>query len=137
MPEKYRVFQFLRFCAVGLTNTAVDFASFYLLTLGGIPYLMAQVLSYSAGVANSFFGNRKWTFKVKGRANVPEAARFIMVNGLSLLTSSALLFVLQNVYSSDLWLSKLAATGCGFIVNFMGSRLWVFTKELKTGGEIG
>lgn len=58
-----------------------------------------------------------------------------MVNGLSLLVSSCLLFMLHDVARLNLWLGKLMATGGGIIVNFLGSRLWVFSENQKTGGD--
>lgn len=127
--NKPKVVQFLRFCTVGLGNTVVDFSAFYLLLQGGVPYLVAQVLSYSAGVANSFILNRKWTFRVRRKTNVLEIVKFVIVNGLSLLVASGLLFILSDTHHLDLWLSKLIATGGGLMVNFMGSRLWVFTES--------
>jgi putative flippase GtrA len=126
--KKREAIRFLRFCFVGLVNTAVDLAAFGALALGGVPYLSAQVLSYSAGTMNSFFLNRRWTFRVAHKANFLEAVKFAMVNALSLLVSSGMLFVLHDVSRADLWLSKLVATGCGIIVNFYGSRLWVFAE---------
>lgn len=127
--NKPKAVQFLRFCTVGLGNTAVDFAAFFILNLAGAPYLLAQTLSYAAGVANSFYLNRKWTFRVISKANVREAARFVMVNGFSLLVSAALLASLYDANHLDLWLSKFAATAGGIVVNYTGSRLWVFKES--------
>lgn len=126
----------LRFCTVGLGNTAVDFTVFFLLTLGGAPFLLAQALSYGAGVVNSFIFNRKWTFRMTDSASVAELARFLTVNGLSLLISSGMLYMLQDVGHLPLWLGKFAATGGGILVNYAGSRLWVFTKTEKKGANI-
>jgi len=134
--NKQSVLQLLRFCAVGLGNTAVDFTVFFLLTLGGVPYLLAQVLAYAAGVVNSYFFNRMWTFQVERKINLPEVASFVTVNGLSLLVSSGLLFILHDVNHLSLWSGKLLATGVGIVVNFMGSRLWVFTENQKARGEV-
>lgn len=128
--------QFLRFCTVGLANTAVDFAVFFLLNMAGIPYLPAQAISYSAGITNSFFINRKWTFHVTHKANILEASNFIMVNGLSLLVSSGILAVLYDMNHLNLWLCKVIATGAGVLINFMGNRLWVFADSQKTRDEI-
>lgn len=126
----------MRFCTVGLANTAVDFTAFFLLNLGGVPYLSAQVLSYSTGVINSFLLNRKWTFQVTRKTNVNEIAKFIILNGISLLVSSSLLFMLYNANHPHLWLAKIAATAGGILVNFIGSRLWVFTEQQPLTGEI-
>lgn len=51
--------QFLKFNAVGLLNTLIDFAVFTLLHSLGMMNAPAQVISYSAGTANSFFGTRR------------------------------------------------------------------------------
>jgi len=128
--------QFVRFCTVGLANTAVDFSAFFILNVLGMPYLIAQVIAYSAGVVNSYFFNRKWTFGRTDKANGAEAVKFIIVNGLSLLVSSQLLFVLYDLNHRDLWLAKLGATAGGIAVNFMGSRLWVFTKSPQIKGDV-
>ncbi|HWP97774.1 MAG TPA: GtrA family protein [Syntrophomonadaceae bacterium] len=133
--NKQEVMQFLRFCTVGLGNTAVDFIGFLVLTQGGVPYLLAQVLSYSTGVANSFFFNRIWTFRVAGKTNIMELARFIMINGFSLLVSSGLLFVLHDVNHGNLLLSKVAATGISVMLNFVGSRVWVFSQSQRAAGS--
>jgi len=134
--NKHRSLQFLRFCTVGLGNTAIDFTAFFLLTLGGVPYLLAQVLAYSAGVLNSYLLNRKWTFRVVRKANVLEAGSFIIVNGLSLLLSTGLLALLYDANHLNLWFAKFMATGGGMVVNYIGSRLWVFTENQKASGEI-
>ncbi|HAG11638.1 MAG TPA: hypothetical protein DCK76_09735 [Desulfotomaculum sp.] len=98
----------------------------------GVPYLVAQVLSYSAGVANSFFFNRKWTFRVERKANILEAANFVIVNGFSLLTSFGLLAVLHDLNHLDLWISKCIVTGAAIIVNYIGSRFWVFSRRAES-----
>lgn len=129
MFDKGRMIQFLRFCTVGVGNTAVDFAVFFALTWGGMSYLPAQAVSYSAGVANSFFFNRRWTFRMAGKTRIVELARFIAVNGFSLLASAGLLYILHDANHLDLGISKIAATGVSVILNFIGSRLWVFTER--------
>ncbi|MDD3364531.1 MAG: GtrA family protein [Syntrophomonas sp.] len=133
--NKPKFIQFMRFSTVGLGNTAVDFTAFFLLNLAGVPYLLAQVLSYSAGVVNSFIFNRTWTFQVTRKTNVTEITKFIILNGISLLASSSLLFILHNVNHLDLWIAKIAATGVGVAVNFIGSRLWVFAKNKTITGN--
>jgi putative flippase GtrA len=126
----------IRFCAVGMANTAVDFGVFCLLTLGGMPFLPAQAFSYTAGIANSFILNRKWTFRIRRKANTPELMKFLLVNVFSLLVSSGLLYLLRDVNHLSLWIAKLAATGGGMAVNFIGSRLWVFSGTKTKGSEV-
>lgn len=133
---KLKHIRFLRFCIVGLANTAIDFSTFFLLNIAGLPYLIAQVLAYSAGVANSFFLNRKWTFGMTGKANGVEAVKFLVVNGISLLVSSQMLYIFYDMHHTDLWLAKILATAGGIIVNFTGSRLWVFVENPRVKGDM-
>jgi len=58
------------------------------------------------------------------------------VNGISLLVSTGVISILHDVNHLNLWLSKVTATGVGVIVNFMGSRLWVFAESQKARSEI-
>jgi putative flippase GtrA len=63
--------QVTRFAVVGLLNTVVDAGLYFLLTrwlgLAELPAL-AKGLSYGAGVLNSYFWNRSWTFRSAERS---------------------------------------------------------------------
>ena len=53
----------VKFALVGVVNTAVDVGLFWVLqAVLGVPYLIANVISYSAGTLNSFVLNKVWTF---------------------------------------------------------------------------
>ncbi|KDE47083.1 membrane protein [Geobacillus sp. CAMR12739] len=115
-----------RFAVVGVSNTAVDFVVFFLLAAMGVPAAAAQVVSYGAGMANSYIWNRLWTFQVKRKANIGEFLRFLAVNGLSLGASLGVLLAAERLM--PLWLAKSVATIAGMAVNFIGSRFWVFVE---------
>jgi putative flippase GtrA len=121
---------------VGAGNTAVDFTVFFILSMAGMLYLPAQALSYTAGVVNSYFVNRIWTFRVANKVSFPEAASFLTVNCLSLLAASGFLHILYDANHLNLWFSKCIATGAGVIVNYTGSRLWVFAENRKARSEV-
>lgn len=58
----------IKFALVGVVNTLIDFAVYALLTTIGVNYILAQWISYSAGILNSYVMNRKWTFEKKKKA---------------------------------------------------------------------
>ncbi|MBV2240858.1 GtrA family protein [Bacillus inaquosorum] len=119
-----------RFCTVGVGNTLIDFGVFFLLTACHVPYLPAQICSYSAGIINSYVWNRSWTFRVKRKAGGKEIVRFLMINiAASGITFFFALFVSKG--GCSLLVSKLAATIGGMMVNFIGNRIWVFGDSLK------
>jgi putative flippase GtrA len=122
----------LKFGIVGLLNTGVDFAVFTVLTLWDVPLLIAQCISYACGVLNSFIMNRTWTFQHRGQYT-RQLIKFIAVNLLTLLITYGLLVFFNRYVGWTMLFSKLIATGMSLIVNFAGSRLWVFreTNQMK------
>ncbi|MCI4127953.1 GtrA family protein [Bacillus haynesii] len=125
--NKNNITTLVRFGTVGAGNTLVDFVVFFLLTSLHIPYLSAQLFSYSAGVANSYIWNRTWTFQVKEKAHGAEIIRFIMINLAAAGATFVLLYFLQKAGLS-LFVSKMSATVAGMAINFIGNRLWVFQE---------
>jgi putative flippase GtrA len=119
--------QMLKFGMIGAVNTGIDFSVFTLLTLCGWSYLPAQCLSYTCGVLNSYVMNRSWTFK-EGRHSKFAFLNFTFLNLFVLLITSGLLALFHNNAGWSIWISKLCATGAGVLVNYAGSRLWVFSK---------
>ena len=60
--------QFLKFGLVGVLNTGVQYVVFVgLFRLLGVPMLLASGIGYCAGIVNSYFLNRIWTFQVRSR----------------------------------------------------------------------
>lgn len=131
--------EFIKFGLVGVMNTAVDFIVFTLLMLAGVQYLAAQVVSYAAGTLNSYVVNKLWTFKgvkegeAAGKAasltaDRGEFVRFMLLNAGTLLLSLVLLYWLKSGLGLPALLAKLLVTGVTVVVNYIGSKLWVFRK---------
>jgi putative flippase GtrA len=123
-----RMSAMLKFGFVCLLNTGVDFAVFTVLTLWDVPLLIAQCLSYACGVLNSFIMNRSWTFQHRGQYR-GQLIKFIAVNLLTMLITYGLMVLLNRYAGWSMLFSKLIATGMSLIVNFAGSRLWVFRES--------
>ncbi|MGY5483987.1 GtrA family protein [Paenibacillus sp. ALE2] len=118
----------IRFGIVGLVNTGVDYIIFMLLAWTGVPVVVAQIISYSCGTANSYILNSKWTFgkQREKNTNKSQLLKFIVINLIVLGITSLLLQVLQTETELPLALGKLIATAAGMIINYIGSRYWVF-----------
>lgn len=117
--------EFTKFALVGMLNTGVDVAIFFLLTWLGIPYVAAQVVSYSCGAVNSYLLNKVWTFRSCG-LSYAEIVRFVAVNLTSLGISVVLLTLLHDKAGLGLAAAKGGATVCALAANFLGNKLWVF-----------
>ncbi|WP_075364026.1 GtrA family protein [Desulfosporosinus metallidurans] len=120
-----RPLEFLKFCLVGAVNTGVDFTVFTVFSNLGVVLFVAQCISYTCGVLNSFLLNRTWTFR--GRAQSSRSfLRFLVLNLGTLTITYGLLIYFHNHFVWSILVSKLLATGVSLVINFIGSRLLVF-----------
>lgn len=124
---KVHILQFIKFNIVGIMNTAVDFAIFVLLTsVFGLHHMIAQVISYSCGIVNSYLWNKFWTFKQKRAFSSSEALKFLIVNIISLGVSLIFLYIFRDRAGLSVLVSKVIATMFSLVVNFAGNKFWVF-----------
>jgi putative flippase GtrA len=120
------ILQAARFSIVGITNTLIDAAIFFALTQGlAVPVLSAKWISYSSGLANSYYWNRRWTFR-EARLARQAAFRFVALNLAGLLVNASLLALGLDILHLPLQLGWLVATGGSWLWNFWGSKQLVF-----------
>jgi putative flippase GtrA len=131
-----------RFAVVGVVNTAIDFAVFGLLAVLGVPILLANFVSTSAGMTFSFLVNRSWTFR-STRSVRSSLGPFVLVTAVGLwviqpvviLLVGDLLDALVPTMATDLrtvWLPKAVAIGVGLVWNFSWYRRTVFRPTAET-----
>ncbi len=127
MLKKENLYQLLRFGLVGVLNTLVDFGAYQLLVWLGLHYVLAQCLSYSCGLLNSYFFNSRWTFRQEKKYTQKEFLRFLLVNLCALVLSILLLRLCYEVLGIE---SNLIAKGIVtvlvMLVNFIANKLFVF-----------
>lgn len=122
--------QFLIYACVGVINTAVHFAVFILLLrVFGVPVLAASTVGYAAGVANSYFMNRLWTFAVTTRVNGMEFGKFVVVNLVAWALNLAVLQYLTTVVGLGPEVSQVLAIGVSLVANFAGNKWWAFRSR--------
>lgn len=95
------VLQLLRFVAIGVLNTALDFIILNLLTKtlniqSGLNLGSINVVGFSTAVIQSYFWNRYWAFGGDDVAIAKNFFRLIMVGGLGAIGMIAVLFGAQR-----------------------------------------
>lgn len=133
-----------RFASVGVVNTAVDFGLFVALFAVGLPAVAANFISTSAGMAVSFFGNRRFVFGPSDH-RTREIALFVVVCGLGIwgiqpaVITLATQFLTHFNINSTLALAtipKLLAIGIAAVWNYlMYSRLVFRSGTLRQKGR--
>lgn len=118
----------VKFCFVGLINTAVGYGTYVLLITAGLHYVVASVISQVVGVACSYFFNKNWTFSYKGQ-NKTVIIKFITVYTVSYFINLLTLMVFVEILHLNKLPAGLASLIFGIVINFAGQRFWVFKKN--------
>jgi len=127
-----------KFGAVGVLNTTIDMGLFWLLHVNvGIPFIIANLMSYSVGMLNSFILNKTWTFvDTRDQGSIGrQLPTFLAINAISLGLSSLILWVCIEPMGA--MMAKLLATLVSFLVNFWATRTFVFRSRAgRTRSEL-
>jgi putative flippase GtrA len=150
-----------KFTVVGIINTVIDVAvlNFLVLvfqfkfqfTVFGFPFLIANIISVTLAMINSYFWNKYWTFRSKKKKNwLSEILKFFLITVIGIYVINQLVFNLLNTYwlwptqivtnfshligisSLDNFITlnfaKILAILASLVWNFIGYKLWVFNK---------
>ncbi len=122
--------EFLVFALVGVVNSAIQYSVFLVLFRAvSTPMLLASSIGYLCGVINSYFMNRRWTFKMAHKGHGLEFGRFCVVNGLALAANLLSLKMLVEIGGLAPEIAQVLAIGISVLVNFTGNKWWTFKKE--------
>jgi putative flippase GtrA len=122
-PAGFR--QLLAFCLVGASGYVVNLAVYTTLLVLGLDFRAAACGAFLVAVANNYTWNRAWTFDARGRALVPQAARFFAVSLLALGVSLALLSLFVAIGVGELP-AQAGAIVLATPVSFLGNKVWSF-----------
>lgn len=120
----------VRFGAVGVVNTAIDFTTFAALYhLLHWPLLAANAVGFALAVANSYTMNKAWTFRDKTRPSLGDGARFFVVALAGLAIGSAVIVAAAQLMPA--LAAKVCAIGATFAWNYWASARFVFVGRAK------
>ena len=124
------VIQFLKFSIVGLSNTIVSYLVYAALLFIGVNYIFANIVSYFAGVINSFYWNNKYVFD-----NERSDLSSLISSFSKLLASSAFTGLIINNILLYFWVSVLGISSIlgpllnlfvTYPLNYILSKYWAF-----------
>ena len=118
--------RWLKFNAVGIAGAAIQVTLVWLLTRGGMHYLIATAIAVEVAILHNFYWHVRWTWK--GRH--PSLLRFHMANGLvSILSNLALMRLFTGGMGIGPVPANLAAISITSLANFLLGDRWVFLPD--------
>jgi putative flippase GtrA len=120
---------------VGLSNTVIGYTVYILLVTFGVYYIMANIISFFAGIINSFFWNSKFVFKKTGKKGMYisfiKAAISYAFTGI--LLANFLLYFSVEILEISKYLAPLVSLIITVPSNFFLNKFWVFREQGVSG----
>jgi HAD superfamily phosphatase (TIGR01668 family) len=93
-----------------------------------------KVLSVSAAILNSFYWNRLWTFKIRGKEErLTQLRRFVIVSVIGMGLNTLITTGLNNIIAGHPVRSWAVASAIATVIvafwNFGGQKLWAFKQR--------
>ena len=118
--------QFFKFGIVGLSNTAIYFAIYYVLVLLGVSYLFANVFAFVIGVLNSLYWNKKFVFKDSEKSLPKLLMKIYAAYGFTFFLSTVALFFMVEIMQISEYIAPIFNICITVPINFLINKFWVF-----------
>ncbi len=136
-PEERRalVLQFVKFGLVGVSNTLVSWAVYYLfLWLNEDLYMAGTVIGTVVSIYNAFFWNDRFVFKGGDRdrkSRLKRLGKTYVSYGFTSLLSIALVWAEVNLLGISKALAPIVTLVVTIPLNFLINKFWTFKKGDK------
>jgi putative flippase GtrA len=117
--------QFLKFCVVGLSNTVISLAVYYIILYFGAHYVIASILSFIISVLNAYYWNYKYVFNTKSDI-LKSLIKTYTSYGFSYVLSTTLLIILVEYYNISELLAPILVLVITVPLNFILNKFWAF-----------
>ena len=117
--------QFLNFCVVGLSNTVISLAVYYIILYFGAHYVIASILSFIISVLNAYYWNYKYVFNTKSDI-LKSLIKTYTSYGFSYVLSTTLLIILVEYYNISELLAPILVLVITVPLNFILNKFWAF-----------
>lgn len=124
--------QFIKFGIVGLSNTLISLAIYYLFVwIDPALYMWGNVVGWVVSVANAFFWSNRYVFRNEdhsARAVARRVLKTYLTYGSTFLLSTLLLYLEVQVWGLSEWIAPLINLLVTIPLNFLLNKLWAFKK---------
>lgn len=121
-------FQFVKFCLVGVSNTAISLGIYYIfLMINPDLYIIGNAVGFVVSVLNSYFWNSRFVFDKKdekGKTIVKTFAAY----GTNLLLGTILLYLFVDILHVSEYLAPLLNLVITVPLNYVLNKKWVMKK---------
>lgn len=131
--------QLIKFLIVGASGTLIDYLLLILLKSYNWQTLIANTLSFSAGLINNYYWNSRWTFSERDwKSSLKQFSQFAIISLVGLGLNTAIVLMLEIPMGEILGMpgvgyipAKAFATIIVLFWNYLANRHWTFNPSKK------
>lgn len=125
--------QFVKFGLVGVSNTAISYGIYVILTYTGFPYIISNIIAFVISVLNSFFWNNRYVFKKNDAENrnpwLTLTKTFLAYGITGLLLNNILLILFVERYDMNKYIAPVLILLITIPLNFILNKVWAFRTK--------
>lgn len=119
--------QAIKYGVVGLSNTLITMIVIWvMMKLFDCREGLSNITGYAAGILNSFFWNKQWTFKESSTGWKRGAARFMVAFAICYALQYSLILVLNSNLTIDHYYNHLIGMAFYTVINFLANKFYTF-----------
>lgn len=121
---------FIKYCIVGLSGTAIDVISlFVLVEIFYFNVIIGSICSFIIAATNNFLLNKVWTFRNKSNNFRKLFIKFLLVSVFGFILTVISMYIFVNIIRIWYILAKLITSAVVLVWNFLGNKLWTFSNK--------
>jgi len=119
----------IKFFISGIISASIDFGILFILVhFYSFNVIIANTISFSFAVINSFLFNKFWTFRNKDKNYSKQFFKFLIVSIIGLILNNLFLFI---IIKFGVWylFAKVIVTFIVLFWNFFINKFWTFNEK--------
>lgn len=133
-PGQYKTLavQFIKFGIVGVSNTLISLAIYYIFVwVSKDLYMWGNIVGWVVSVFNAFYWNNKYVFKSEHqdwKSTLIRLGKNYLTYGSTFLLATAMLFIEINWLNMSEWIAPIINLLITIPLNFLLNKFWAFKK---------
>lgn len=124
--QKGTIRQFIKFGLVGLSNTLLSLAIYYLLVGLGVHYILANVIAFFISVLNAYYWNNRFVFQKSTAGHLRPLIKTYLTYGATFIASTILLYLMVDQWKVSQMIAPIINLTITIPLNFLANKFWAF-----------
>lgn len=121
--------RFIKFCAVGGSNTAISLIVYFVALGCGIQYITATILGYVISSVWGYVINKLWVFKPKRNIIWKSVIKYYITYGVALGINIVGMYGLVDVVCMSEKIAPFMILCVTIPFNFCMSKFWIYKED--------